>query len=48
MATDHPHVRYDEATALVVVDMQYDFAHPEGNLYVSQVGTKQSQSSTDT
>lgn len=26
---------YDAATALVVVDMQNDFAHPDGNLYVS-------------
>ena len=25
---------YDEATALIVVDMQNDFAHPEGGLYV--------------
>ena len=25
---------YDDATALVVVDMQNDFAHPEGGLYV--------------
>ena len=27
-------VSYDDATALVVVDMQNDFAHPEGGLYV--------------
>lgn len=27
-------VTYDPATALVVVDVQNDFAHPEGNLYV--------------
>lgn len=27
-------VAYDPATALVVVDVQNDFAHPEGNLYV--------------
>jgi nicotinamidase/pyrazinamidase len=26
---------YDESTALVVVDMQNDFAHPSGGLYVS-------------
>lgn len=26
---------YDDATALVVVDVQNDFAHPEGGLYVS-------------
>jgi nicotinamidase/pyrazinamidase len=26
---------YDDTTALVVVDMQNDFAHPEGGLYVS-------------
>ncbi|QBI21461.1 isochorismatase family protein [Egibacter rhizosphaerae] len=26
--------RYDETTALLVVDVQNDFAHPEGNLYV--------------
>jgi nicotinamidase/pyrazinamidase len=26
--------RYDERTALVVVDVQNDFAHPDGNLYV--------------
>lgn len=26
---------YDEATALVVVDLQNDFAHPDGGLYVS-------------
>ena len=28
-------VPYDEATALVVVDVQNDFAHPDGGLYVS-------------
>ncbi len=27
-------VRYDPETALVVVDVQNDFAHPEGSLYV--------------
>ena len=27
-------VRYDERTALVVVDVQNDFAHPDGSLYV--------------
>jgi nicotinamidase/pyrazinamidase len=26
--------RYREGTALVVVDVQHDFAHPEGSLYV--------------
>ncbi len=26
--------RYDESTALVVVDMQNDFAHPDGSLFV--------------
>ncbi|MGH3095808.1 MAG: isochorismatase family protein [Streptosporangiales bacterium] len=26
---------YDESTALIVVDMQNDFAHPDGNLYVA-------------
>jgi nicotinamidase/pyrazinamidase len=26
---------YDRATALVVLDVQNDFAHPDGNLYVS-------------
>ena len=25
---------YDARTALIVVDVQYDFAHPEGSLYV--------------
>lgn len=25
---------YDQRTALVVVDMQHDFAHPDGNLFV--------------
>lgn len=25
---------YDESTALIVVDVQNDFAHPDGNLYV--------------
>lgn len=29
-------VRYDESTALVVVDLQNDFAHPDGNLYVDE------------
>ena len=28
-------VRYDDTTALVVVDVQNDFADPEGSLYVS-------------
>ena len=28
-------VSYDEATALIVVDVQNDFAHPNGSLYVS-------------
>jgi len=27
-------VRYDPETALIVVDVQNDFAHPEGSLYV--------------
>jgi nicotinamidase/pyrazinamidase len=27
--------RYDERTALVVVDVQHDFAHPEGSLFVT-------------
>lgn len=27
--------RYDESTALVVVDMQNDFAHPDGSLHVA-------------
>ncbi|MFN2524715.1 MAG: isochorismatase family protein [Actinomycetota bacterium] len=27
--------RYDHKTALIVVDVQNDFAHPKGNLYVS-------------
>jgi nicotinamidase/pyrazinamidase len=27
-------IEYDKATALLVVDMQNDFAHPEGSLYV--------------
>jgi len=26
--------RYDDSTALLVVDVQNDFAHPDGNLYV--------------
>lgn len=26
---------YDETTALIVVDVQNDFAHPDGNLYVA-------------
>ena len=31
----HPEgIDYDERTALVVVDVQNDFAHPNGNLYV--------------
>jgi nicotinamidase/pyrazinamidase len=34
VATNNPHARYDEDTALVVVDMQNDFAHPEGSLHV--------------
>src|SRR5919106_1702561 len=28
-------IRYDDTTALVVVDVQNDFADPEGSLYVS-------------
>ena len=28
-------VEYDERTALLVVDVQNDFAHPEGSLYVA-------------
>jgi nicotinamidase/pyrazinamidase len=28
------HIRWDLATALVVVDLQNDFAHPDGTLYV--------------
>jgi nicotinamidase/pyrazinamidase len=32
MTTDMP--RYDETTALIVVDVQNDFADPEGGLYV--------------
>lgn len=32
--TRDPEGTYDETTALVVVDMQNDFAHPEGSLYV--------------
>lgn len=31
-----PRGNYDERTALVVVDVQNDFAHPEGNLYVQE------------
>lgn len=31
---DVTHELYDEATALVVVDVQNDFAHPDGSLYV--------------
>ena len=27
-------VEYDDRTAIVVVDVQNDFAHPSGNLYV--------------
>ncbi len=30
-----PEVRYDPATALVVVDMQNDFADPDGGLFVN-------------
>jgi nicotinamidase/pyrazinamidase len=29
-------VRYDEHTALIVVDVQNDFAHPDGSLYVKE------------
>jgi len=29
-----PAITYDSATALVIVDVQNDFAHPDGNLYV--------------
>jgi nicotinamidase/pyrazinamidase len=29
-----PERRYDDRTALVVVDVQNDFAHPDGSLYV--------------
>lgn len=29
-----PVITYDSATALVIVDVQNDFAHPDGNLYV--------------
>ena len=31
-------VDYDARTALVVVDVQNDFAHPEGSLYVNEAG----------
>jgi nicotinamidase/pyrazinamidase len=34
-ATNAPRGRYDEATALVVVDVQNDFADPAGSLYVA-------------
>ena len=29
-------VEYDSRTALIVVDVQHDFADPEGSLYVSR------------
>ncbi len=34
-ASDDPPVRFDARTALVVVDVQNDFAHPDGSLYVA-------------
>jgi nicotinamidase/pyrazinamidase len=33
--SDGPTVRFDARTALVVVDVQNDFAHPDGSLYVA-------------
>lgn len=33
--SDSPLARYDDTTALVVVDVQNDFADPEGGLYVT-------------
>ncbi len=35
MAEDEPVSEYDAHTALVVVDVQNDFAHPDGNLHVA-------------
>ena len=35
LAYHHVVPRYDAATALIVVDVQNDFAHPSGSLYVS-------------
>lgn len=33
-----PDIRYDDTTALIVVDVQNDFAHPDGSLYVEGAG----------